>query len=53
MRRCIAIAILTHALASSLAPLVSGSPKNSSIASPMYLSIVAPCASAIADISVR
>ena len=34
-------------------PFVSGSPKNARIASPMYLSMVAPCSRAIFDISVR
>ncbi len=32
MRRCIATAIMTQAFASSLTPLVSGSPKNINIA---------------------
>jgi hypothetical protein len=53
IRLCIAMAMLTHAMASSLIPLVSGSPKNARIASPMYLSMVAPCSRAIFDISVR
>ncbi len=34
-------------------PRVSGSPKKITIASPTYLSIVAPCSNAIFDISVR
>src|SRR6202008_5133375 len=48
-----AIAIFTHATASALTPLVSGSPKKMRMASPTYLSIVPPNWRAIFDISVR
>jgi hypothetical protein len=44
---------VTQASASALTPRVSGSPKKIMIASPTYLSIVAPCSSATRDISVR
>ena len=47
-----AIAILTQASASSLTPRVSGSPKKIMMASPTYLSMVAPC-ERDPDISVR
>src|SRR5829696_8201237 len=53
MRFCIASAIATQASASSLTPRLSGPPKNIMMASPTYLSIVAPYWSAIFDISVR
>ena len=43
MRRCVAIAIFTQVLASSLTLRVFGSPKKAMMASPTYLSIVAPC----------
>ena len=43
----------THAIASSLFPLLSGSPKNTKIASPIYLSIVPPQLIAILDIAVK
>ena len=46
-------AMRTQALASSAAPRDSGSPKNTSIASPMNLSTVPPWRSAISDISVK
>ena len=46
-------AIRTQAWASALSPLVSGSPKKISIASPMNLSMVPPYRCAIADISVK
>ncbi len=48
-----AIAISTQAIASSRVPRVSGSPKKIMIASPTYLSMVAPWASATRDISAR
>ena len=53
MRRCMAMAMSRQALASSRAPLVSGSPKKARMASPMNLSTVAPCSCAIFDISVK
>ena len=53
IRLRIARAIVTQAIASSSTPRDSGSPKKTRIASPTYLSIVAPWASAICDISVR
>jgi hypothetical protein len=53
VRRCMAIDILMQAIASSLLPRLAGSPKNPMIASPTYLSIVAPWLTAILDISVR
>ncbi len=46
-------AMRRHALASSVGPLVSGSPKKIRMASPMNLSTVPPCVSAMADISVK
>ena len=46
-RCCISSAMRRQAWASSASPLVSGSPKKISIASPMNLSIVPPCRSAI------
>jgi hypothetical protein len=42
-----------HARASSLTPLDSASPKNTMMASPIYLSMVAPYSSAMLVISVR
>ncbi len=53
IRSRIAIAMLTQASASALTPRDSGSPKNIRMASPMYLSIVAPWANAISDICDR
>lgn len=46
-------AIRRQACASARSPLVSGSPKKISMASPMNLSMVPPCSCAIADISVK
>ena len=46
-------AMRRHAFASSSTPCVSGSPKNTRSASPMNLSTVAPCLSAMVDISVK
>src|SRR5215470_14440429 len=53
MRCCISIAIRRHSRASSASPLVSGSPKKTSMASPTNLSTAPPCASAMPDISVK
>ena len=39
IRRCMAIAILTQAMASSLLPRLAGSPKNPMIASPTYVGV--------------
>ena len=51
IRSCILSAISTQARASSFSPLLSGSPKNTIIASPIYLSMVAPQSRAIVVIS--
>ena len=53
LRCCISTAMATQALASSATPFVSGSPKKAMIASPTYLSRVAPYLRAIPAISLR
>ena len=52
MRPCMAMAISTQAVASSLTPFDPGSPKKARMASPTYLSMVTPYSRAILGISV-